>query len=177
MLTANGMGDQAHDFFRASGALTVVEYKAVIEALLRSSKSAGFQLLSLNDFPGQGYAPVGVLDPFWDSKGLVTPEDWRAFCAPTVALLRYPKSAWFEDETFTAKAEVYNFGAAALKNAKIRWSITDGSGKAIAKGSLKSQTVGTDGVFPVGEFSAPLGKVRGPQKLTCLLYTSPRQRD
>ena len=166
MLTANGMGDQAHDFFRASGALTVVEYKAVIEALLRSSKSAGFQLLSLNDFPGQGYAPVGVLDPFWDSKGLVTPEDWRAFCAPTVALLRYPKSAWFEDETFTAKAEVYNFGAAALKNAKIRWSITDGSGKAIAKGSLKSQTVGTDGVFPVGEFSAPLGKVRGPQKLT-----------
>ena len=108
MLTANGMGDQAHDFFRASGALTVVEYKAVIEALLRSSKSAGFQLLSLNDFPGQGYAPVGVLDPFWDSKGLVTPEDWRAFCAPTVALLRYPKSAWFEDETFTAKAEVYN---------------------------------------------------------------------
>ena len=62
MLTANGMGDQAHDFFRASGALTVVEYKAVIEALLRSSKSAGFQLLSLNDFPGQGYAPVGVLD-------------------------------------------------------------------------------------------------------------------
>ena len=61
---------------------------------------------------------------------------------------------------------IYNFGAAALKNAKIRWSITDGSGKAIAKGSLKSQTVGTDGVFPVGEFSAPLGKVRGPQKLT-----------
>ena len=109
------MGDQAHDFFRASGALTVVEYKAVIEALLRSSKSAGFQLLSLNDFPGQGYAPVGVLDPFWDSKGLVTPEDWRAFCAPTVALLRYPKSAWFEDETFTAKAEVYNFGAAVLR--------------------------------------------------------------
>jgi beta-galactosidase/beta-glucuronidase len=166
MLDANGMLDQAHDFFRASGALTVVEYKAVIEALLRSSKSAGFQLLSLNDFPGQGYAPVGILDPFWDSKGLVTPEEWRAFCAPTVALLRYPKSAWFDDETFTAKAEVYNFGAAALKNAKIRWSVTDGNGKTIAKGSLKSQTVGIDGVFPVGEFSAPLGKVRGPQKLT-----------
>lgn len=75
-----------------------------------------------------------------------------------MALLRYPKSAWFEDETFTAKAEVYNFGAAALKNAKIRWSITDGSGKAIAKGSLKSQTVGTDGVFPSG--SSPLRSAR-----------------
>mgnify|MGYP002927312077 FL=1 len=54
MLTANGMGDQAHDFFRASGALTVVEYKAVIEALLRSSKSAGFQLRG--DIPN---LPVG----------------------------------------------------------------------------------------------------------------------
>ncbi len=166
MLDANGMLDQAHDFFRASGALTVLEYKAVIEALLRSSKSAGFQLLSLNDFPGQGYAPVGVLDPFWDSKGLVTPEAWRAFCAPTVALLRYAKSAWYDDETFTAKAELYNFGAAPLKNARIRWSVTDDKGATVARGALKTQNIGLDGVFPLGEFSAPLGKVRGPQRLT-----------
>lgn len=166
MLDENGMSDQAHDFFRASGALTVVEYKTVVEALLRSSKSAGFQLLSLNDFPGQGYAPVGVLDPFWDSKGLVTPEAWRRFCAPTVALLRYPKSAWFDDETFTAKAEVYNFGSSALKNAKIRWSVTDSEGKNIARGALKTQTIGVDDVFPVGEFAVPLGKIEGPQKLT-----------
>ncbi|ULT40332.1 hypothetical protein KRR40_36865 [Niabella defluvii] len=76
------MLDQAHDFFRASGALTVLEYKAVTEALLRSAKSAGFQLLSLNDFPGQGYAPVGLLDPFWDSKGLVTPEKFRSPARP-----------------------------------------------------------------------------------------------
>lgn len=169
MLEANGMLDQAHDFFRASGALTVVEYKAVVEALLRSGKSAGFQLLSLNDFPGQGYAPVGVLDPFWDSKGLVTSEAWRAFCAPTVALLRYAKSAWYDDETFTAKAEVYNFGPAPLRNVRIRWSVSDAEGKTVAKGSLKTQTVGTDGVFPVGEFSAPLDRAKGPQKLTVRL--------
>lgn len=41
MLTANGMGDQAHDFFRASGALTVVEYKRD-RALLRSSNRPDF---------------------------------------------------------------------------------------------------------------------------------------
>ena len=45
-------------------------------------------------------------------------------------------------------------------------SPTAAQGKPSPKGSLKSQTVGTDGVFPVEEFSAPLGKVRGPQKLT-----------
>lgn len=133
MLDENGMLDQAHDFFRASGALTVLEYKAVIEALLRSSKSAGFQLLSLNDFPGQGYAPVGVLDPFWDSKGLITADKWKEFCAPTVALLRYAKSSYFCDETFTGAAEVYNFSASGLKNAKLKWWVSDDKGKVLKK--------------------------------------------
>ncbi len=165
MLEANGMGDQAHDFFRASGALTVVEYKAVMEALLRSSKSAGFQLLSINDFPGQGYAPVGILDPFWDSKGLVAPEAWREFCAPTVALLRYDKSSFYDGETFTAVAEVYNFGRSAIKNAKIKWRLTDESGKTLGKGNLKTQDIACDGVFPVGGFSVKLDGGGRPQKL------------
>lgn len=166
LLDENGMLDQAHDFFKASGALTVIEYKAVIEALLRSSKSAGFQLLSINDFPGQGYAPVGILDPFWDSKGLVTPEKFREFCAPTVALLRYPKSSYFADETFAAKAEVYNFSRSAINNAKIRWSLTDESGKVLKKGNLKTQNIANDGVSPVGEFSFSLEGIAAPQKLT-----------
>ena len=72
-LAANGMLDQADDFFRVSGAQTVLEYKDVIEAELRTSLKSGFQLLALNDFTGQGYAPVGILDPFWESKGLITP--------------------------------------------------------------------------------------------------------
>ncbi len=166
MLDGNGMFDQAHDFFRASGALTVLEYKAVTETLLRSSKSAGFQLLSINDFPGQGYAPVGILDPFWDSKGLVTPEKFRESCAPTVALLRYAKSSYFNNETFTGKAEVYNFSSSALKNAKIKWALTDNTGKILRKGNLKTQTIGNDDVFPVGEFSFDLKGISTPQMLT-----------
>lgn len=166
LLDKNGMLDQAHDFFKASGALTVLEYKAVIEALLRSSKSAGFQLLSINDFPGQGYAPVGILDPFWDSKGLVTPEKFREFCGPTVALLRYPKSAYFTDETFTAKAEVYHFSNSDIKNAKIKWWMTTSEGKVLQKGNLKSQLVVNKTVTPVGTFSISFHDIVAPQKLT-----------
>lgn len=165
LLDKNGMLDQAHDFFRASGALTILEYKAVIEALLRSGKSAGFQLLSLNDFPGQGYAPVGVLDPFWDSKGLVTPDKFREFCSPTVALLRYPKSAYFNDEQFSGSAEVYNFNTSAIKNAKIKWWVTDSLGHVVRKGNLKTQTIGNNDVFPVGTFSFGLKNLTTPQKL------------
>lgn len=170
-LAKNGMLQQANDFFKASGALTVIEYKAVIEALLRSGKSAGFQLLSLNDFPGQGYAPVGILDPFWNSKGLVTSEKFREFCASVVPLLRYGKSSYFSDETFNAKAEVYNFGEGALKNARIKWTVTDTTGKIITQGKLKSQTVIADAVSPVGELSFRLSGISS-QKITVHLYVN-----
>lgn len=165
MLDKNGMLDQADAFFRASGAFTVVEYKAVIEALLRSSRSAGFQLLSINDFPGQGYAPVGILDPFWDSKGLITPEEFREFCAPTVALLRYDKSTFYNDEIFTGTAEVYNFSSSEIKNAKIQWQLRDESGNTLKKGNLKTQTIKNNGVYPVGGFNIALDNVRSPRKL------------
>ena len=59
-LKAHGMLDRADDFYRVSGAQTVLEYKDVIEAQLRTYLKSGFQLLSINDFTGQGYAPVGI---------------------------------------------------------------------------------------------------------------------
>ncbi len=52
----------------ASGKLQTLCYKADIEAALRTTGFAGFQLLDLHDFPGQGTALVGVLDPFWEEK-------------------------------------------------------------------------------------------------------------
>ena len=165
-LAANGMLDQADDFFRVSGAQTVLEYKDVIEAELRTSLKSGFQLLALNDFTGQGYAPVGILDPFWESKGLITPEKFREFCAPTVALLRFPKRAYYCDETFEGKAEVYNYSPSILKSAKAKWWITDASGRVLKSGRLKTQRIGNYGVFPLGTFQYMLNSVTAPQKLT-----------
>lgn len=168
-LEANGMGDQADDFFRASGAQTVFEYKDVIEAQLRTSTSAGFQLLSINDLPEQGYAPVGILDPFWDSKGLITPEEFRHFCSPTVPLLRFEKRVWNGGETFEAVAEVYNFSDRSLKNSKVSWQLLDEQGKTLRQGKLKTQTFLCDTVIRVGSFSCILPEGSEPQKLTVQL--------
>ena len=71
-LERNHMADQADDFLMASGKLQTLCYKADIEAALRTPGFGGFQLLDLHDFPGQGTALVGVLDPFWDSKPYVS---------------------------------------------------------------------------------------------------------
>ena len=64
-LQKNGMIHLADSFLLASGKLQALCYKADIEAALRTRNFGGFQLLGLNDFPGQGTALVGVLDAFW----------------------------------------------------------------------------------------------------------------
>lgn len=62
--------------------------KEDLEANLRTPYIYGFELLDLHDYLGQGTALVGILDPFWDSKGYVTPNEWRQFCDETVLLAR-----------------------------------------------------------------------------------------
>ncbi len=78
---------QDHDrFFRCAGQLAVDCYRREIETALRTKEIAGFQLLDLQDFSGQGTALVGVLNALMESKGLISPAEWRRFCASTVVL-------------------------------------------------------------------------------------------
>lgn len=63
-----GMLDQAKDFHQASGAWSLQLYKQDIEMDLRTKNMAGFQLLDLQDYPGQGSAYIGILDAFMDPK-------------------------------------------------------------------------------------------------------------
>src|SRR5208337_5594039 len=93
-LQAKGMLDQAEQFRKASGALAVLCYREDIEAALRTPGFGGFQLLDLQDFPGQGTALVGILNAFMDSKGLIEPKSWREFCSEIVPLVRMKKYAW-----------------------------------------------------------------------------------
>ena len=136
-LEKNHMGDQAHDFLMASGKLQVLCYKADIEAALRTPGMAGFELLDLHDFPGQGTALVGVLDPFWQEKGYVTSKEYSRFCNSTVPLARMQKMTFVNDEIFTADIEVAHFGPKPLTHVTPRWRIKDVSGKLMAEGMLK----------------------------------------
>lgn len=59
-----------NDYIKASGDLAVKLYKEDIEAALRTKDFGGFELLSLSDYTGQSTATVGILDVFYESKGL-----------------------------------------------------------------------------------------------------------
>ncbi|NCB09867.1 MAG: DUF814 domain-containing protein, partial [Bacteroidia bacterium] len=130
-----GMADQAYDFFKASGAASMLCYRADIEMALRTPGFGGFQLLDLQDFPGQGSALVGILDAFMDSKGLITPEEFSQFCNRVVPLMIADKYCWENSEKFLAKIQVANFSEKALTNQNILWELLDQQGKTIEKGS------------------------------------------
>lgn len=64
-LGESGMAGQADDFFKASGKWMAQLYRAEMEMAFRTPGMAGFQLLDLQDYPGQGTALVGILDALW----------------------------------------------------------------------------------------------------------------
>ena len=82
----SGIFEQWEEFFKATGAFAIDCYRREIETALRTKELSGFQLLDLQDFPGQNVALVGVLNAWMDSKNLITPERWRSFCNDTVIL-------------------------------------------------------------------------------------------
>jgi hypothetical protein len=165
-LQKNGMLDEARLFFEATGRQAVLLYKEDIENLLRTPGYAGFSLLDLHDYPGQGTALIGLLDPFWDSKGFITPEEHKRYCGATVPLLRILKRTYSTTETFSARVEVANFGPANLTGAQPEWTIRSGNGKVIANGSLAAIDLPTGRLTELGDISASLDKVAAPGKFT-----------
>jgi hypothetical protein len=164
-LAANHMGDQAHDFLIASGKLQTLCYKEDIESALRTQGFAGFQLLDLHDFPGQGTALVGVLDPFWEEKGYVTPQEFRRFCNSTAPLARMAKRYWRTSETFSAVLDVAHYGPAAITSAA-NWRLLDADGATVAHGTLPPAEIPTGGVRRLGAITIPLGAIAPARRYT-----------
>jgi len=152
-------------FTRATGRFAVQLYKEEIERALRTEGFSGFQLLDLHDFPGQGTALVGVLDAFWESKGFVTDEEFRTFCASVVPLIRYPKAVYTNNETFRASVEIANFSASELKNQEVRWKIIASDGAVLASGSFPQQTFKVGNGLNAGSITADLSKIAKADKL------------
>ena len=123
-----GMADQAKAFHQASGQWSLRLYKQDIEMDLRTPNMAGFQLLDLQDYPGQGSAYVGILDAFLDTKGMCTAEEWRGFCAPVVPLLIADKFCYTNEEVLHADIQIANYGEESLKGKTVTWSLGDKSG-------------------------------------------------
>ena len=175
ILEDNDVGGQAHDFMMASGKLQAICYKHEIEKTLRTPDYAGFQLLALNDYSGQGTALVGVLNVFFEEKGYINAAEFRRFCSPTVPLARIPKFVYTNDESFHADIEIAHFGATPLREARTIYTVKDEYGKVYAHGTVGSSDIPIGNLFSLGSVDLDLGAIDTPQKLNleiCIENTS-----
>ena len=174
LLKDNGMASRAHDFLMASGKLQALCYKAEIERTLRTPNYAGFQLLSLNDYSGQGTALVGVTDVFFDSKGYCNEDRFSEFCAPIVPLAKFPKFTYRADETLEVDVELSQFSDEALKGVTPYWVIfKQGNAskedpvaeEVYAEGSLPTRDLPIGGNIDLGRISVPLADIKEATKM------------
>jgi hypothetical protein len=172
LLRDNGMEQMAEKFLMASGKLQTLCYKYEIERNLRTPDYAGFQLLALNDYSGQGTALEGVLNVHWQEKGYTDAKEWREFCNAIVPLAKFPKFVYSTDDTLKVPIEVMNAYCANVNSVRNSYYITDGENKVVAGGSL------ANGILPVGKNISlgtlvfPLDKITKPQKMTLTVVLS-----
>lgn len=160
-----GMLDQDSLFQQASGHWSALCYKAEMEAALRTGGLAGFQLLDLQDFPGQGTALVGVLDAFMDSKGVVTPKKWKQSCNDVVLLPEFSKFCWTSDETFRSKIMVANYSAAPV-NSSVTWKILHSDGSILEEGTFSDLIISNEGLSEIASIEAELNNINKAEQLT-----------
>ncbi len=163
-LERKGLINKAADYTKASGKLAAILYKEEIERALKTAGISGFQLLDLHDFPGQGTALVGLLDAFWDSKNLISAEEFRQFSSPVVPLLRFSKATYTNNESFTASLDVSNFSGDVLDNKVIEWSMLNDT-TVIASGTV-TKTINSGYNHELFTISEGLQKIKKAAKLT-----------
>ena len=166
-LEQKGLLHLAEDYLMASGTLAKILYKEEIERALKTEGISGFQLLDLHDFPGQGTALVGLLDAFWDSKGIVSGEEFQNFCSPVVPLIWMEKAVYRKDETLSLRCGVANYGV-DLKQQPLRVELMQG------QKVLDARTIETSGIVSgqtsaLCEVSFELSGIDTPNSLTIQL--------
>jgi hypothetical protein len=108
---------------------------------------------------------VGVLDPFWDEKGYISPAEYKRFCNSTVPLARMKKLVFLNSETFDAKVEVAHYGEQPINDCIPEWKISDTSGKIIGSGKLAQVDIPIGNCTKLGDIEFPLTELTSPEML------------
>lgn len=164
-LESKGLLDKADDYLRATSSFARILYKEEIERALKTPGFSGYQLLGIQDFPGQGTALVGLLNAFWDAKGDMKSEDFARFNSPVVPLASFPKAVYASDEFFNAGILISNFSDSDLESKNLKWTLKDDAGNSHS-GTIKAASIPQGEVAGIGDIHLPLADFKLPSKLT-----------
>ena len=161
-----GVLKQNSDFVTSSGKQSISLYKENIESFLRTPGCAGFQLLGMQDFTGQGVALIGWLDAFYDNKGIVTPKEFRQWCNNTVPLMRTKSRCLTNEDTLKVDLEVFHFALKDLQDVNILWKLVDMQKKKdIASGTFRERQIRNAHLNPIGQIIFPLNEIVSAKKI------------
>jgi hypothetical protein len=167
-LQQKGLLPLAEDYLMASGQLSKLLYKEEIERALKTVGISGFQLLDLHDFPGQGTALVGLLDAFWDSKGIVDSTEFKTFCSALVPLIWMDKAVYKSNESIKVEFGVANY-LKELNQQKVNIEIIDGNNRVLQQKKFDVPVIQFGKTSMLGTFELPLSFVTEASRLTIRL--------
>jgi len=168
-LAKAGMAHQADAFFRSTGQSCILQYREEFEAALRTPGFGGFQVLDLQDYPGQVTAIIGILDPFMDSKGIITPKKFREFCSEVVPLVIMPKHCYSNSEVFSADVKVANYSFVDLSGKNIDWKLLKGDSTEFIKGNITTTNVKNGELSNIGSIQFSLNNIKKAEKFTLVV--------
>lgn len=147
-LDEKNLFSQWRDMYQAVGAHCTECYKNEIETAMRSGELSGFQLLDIQDFNGQGVSLVGILNALMESKGFITPEKWRSFCASSVVLAEFDSYVCCAEKPSEIKFLLSSYGKNKIESGTLHYSIkseeTDISGSIdFTSGDERLTVIGT----------------------------------
>lgn len=125
----------SYKYHMASGMLSMICYKADIEMCLRTRGFGGFQLLDLQDYPGQGSALCAPLDAFMDPKDFISDKEFSSFCSDIVSMALL-NSYVMPADSISFGVAIANYSENDLNSEVIRWAVRDSLNKVLTSGSL-----------------------------------------
>lgn len=160
-----GLFNRADDYLNATGRFAAILYKEEIERAIKSDGLSGYQLLDLHDFPGQGTALVGLLDAFWDNKGVITAAEYRQFSSPVVPFANFPKAVYRNDEEFNAVLAVSNYSNKRMVDNVISWKLTSVGGGFRESGTVEVSEINIGANPDLGQISCSFRELKEANKL------------
>ena len=136
------------------------------------TRMAGYHLLQLNDFPGQGTSPVGVVDVFWDPKPYVTADEFKSMVSPCLPLLLTSSFVWTNDSIFTGEARIANFGKSDIKKAVLKWTLKYPDGKVYAQGKLPAKDIPIGSPHSLGKIKISLKGIKKAEQMKLIFDIS-----
>jgi hypothetical protein len=120
-----GLEDKWKSWVEATGENALQCYQAEVEAAIRTEAFSGISLLSLQDFPGQGTALVGMMDAHLDPKpyDFARPDRFYAFFRDVLPLALLSRFVYRTPEEITIPVRIANYGRKDLEGA-VAWSLT-----------------------------------------------------